>query len=204
MTSASEHLSFDMLRRYCEGELADFEELAVEDHFAVCDECVETAQRIDALLVSGFTAEAHAAAIAAETLEANPLAAALRRAAAVYGDCAATLCQWLDQLRVLPELAALPLLGEPVLIQASGGAELPVRRISFPAGQYDAECELWESEPVLEIETANQHVELALLFDTLNPEVVRVSRLEAAGPVRRAHFSDVAAGRYQVSLGPRY
>ena len=196
------HPSMDRLRRYCEGEMPDFEESALEDHLADCEECLSAVRRMEALLFTGLTAEAHADALAAEALEADALADALRRALRAYGQYSQGIRAWLAGAGALWGDASVRLLGEAGLAPARGSAGTPLLRILLAPGELRAEVSVREAVQTVEVSVAGTEPGLAVLFQPGEGGFVMVARIEAAGDAGLARFADVPEGRYLLAVSP--
>ena len=134
MTGTEFHPSLETMERYLDEALPDFEQGALEDHLAECAECTETLHRMDALLFSGFTAKSHAAAIAAEEFQADPLANALRAAQQVYAQYANTLRGWLDSAAALWEASPASPWGERGVVPVHSQPDTPLQ-VTLQAGE---------------------------------------------------------------------
>lgn len=197
-----EHPSLEKLRSYCAGELGEFEESRIEEHFGHCAECVAAVRRMDQLLFEGFGAESHVEALRAEAAVADPLLQALRAAVARYGAFETPLRDWLRSARALWGAAIPRSLGEPGLALASGGVAEDVVRVRLLAGESRAQVTVREDERTLVIETTGVDPAICVLFPVDRPQEVRLAAFVPAGEVRAARFEGVPEGEYLLAVGP--
>jgi hypothetical protein len=193
----------EQIHRFCEGILPDFEQVALEDHLAACDECMGVMSRMDGLLYSGFTAETHAAALEAEERAADPLVSAIRQAASVYRDFAAVFRDWLGDATALWGNLQVRQLGEAGLVPVSGSATAQPVRIRLLREESRALIDVRESGQTLEIRSDAPPGAVALLFRSGEEASVRAAAFEPAGEMRVARFEQLAAGSYRLAIGPR-
>ena len=194
------HLSLERLRLYCAGEMPDFEEEALEDHLAECEECLSAVRRMDALLFTGFSAETHAASIKAEALAADPLAFALRRARETYLEYAQTIHEWLGGAGAMWGEATARLFGEPGMVPARGSAATPPLRVALVPGEFRAEILIRETVQDVEVSPGSPEPALALLFDPHENGIVRLAPIERIGTTGFAYFEAVPAGHYRLAI----
>src|SRR5688572_6956266 len=116
MTPSDNHLSLEKVRQYCEGTLPDFQECAIEDHLAQCEECASAIERMEAQLFSGFTAVAHAAAVEHEASLTDPLARAIRATIEAGSGPVSIIEEWLDSAAALWGRHIAPKFGEYAMV----------------------------------------------------------------------------------------
>jgi len=200
--TAPEHPGLEKLQQYCAGELPDFEEMALEDHFGECDECLAAVRRMDALLFGGFTAGAHAAALEGEARLADPLAAALRLALRTHQQFAAALQSWLGSAAAVWGGGAIRQWGEGALLPASG-SDTAALRVRLDPGEYRGEIDIREARQTVEIEQGGAEGQLAMLFQSGEETSARVSSFERVAGVAVARFEDIPEGHYYLAISPR-
>lgn len=202
MTRHDSHPSLEILQHFCDGSLPDFEQVALESHLVECEECMGLVSRMDALLDSGFTAEAYAAALQAEALAADPLVVALRQAAGIYREFAATIRDWLGDAPALWGGAPVRQLGQAALIPVSGTAAVEPIRIALLSGESRAMVEVREAGQSIEITSDAAAGTIALLFLPEGEPFVQAATLEPEGGLRVARFNGIPAGSYGLAIGP--
>ena len=195
-----QHPSLQKIQQLCEGILPDFEQVSLEDHLAGCEECLSVMSRMDGLLYSGFTAEAHAAALEVEASAADPLAKAIRQAATLYRDLASTLRDWLRDSSSIWGGISVRHLGETGLLPVSGSATAHPIRVTLLPGESRAVIDLREADQILEIECEAHLVGVALLFVTGEETSVHASALQPATDKTVARFEQLPAGSYQLAI----
>ena len=207
MSTRESHPSMSTLYSYCDGTVPDFEETAIEEHLAGCEECLGVLQRMDSLLFSGFTVEAHAAALQAESRAADPLVKAIRGAARLYREYAAGLHAWLGDPAALWGSGSVRPFGEFGLAPVSGGINTMSVLVALQPGESRAAVDVRESGQTVEVQADVPVGTIVLLFriDMSMPDEetpVRLATFEPEGQVRIAHFYDTPAGSYHVAIAP--
>jgi hypothetical protein len=202
MALYEQHPSIEKMCQLSEGILPDFEQVALEAHLGECDECLGLWRRMDGLLDSGFTANAHAAVLEAEARAADPLVNAIRAASGLYRDLAAVLREWLDAGAALWGDAPVRRLGQIGLLPVSGREVAQPIRVQLLHGESRAEITLRESGQTLEIESDAPAGAVALLFLTGEKESVHAATLQSVGETRLARFERIPAGNYRLAIGP--
>jgi hypothetical protein len=203
MTPSESHPSLERLRQYCEGVLAEFEEMALEDHFAACDECQAAVRRMNALLFTGFSASAHAAAAEAEERREDILVSALQHARRVYRDVAGALDEWLHSSAALWGVTAVSRWGDEGLLPAHAAAVASPLRITL-GGESRAELEIREEFQAIEVSVPGTVRALAVLFRPATDPFVRVAAFLPSGDVSLAVFEDVPEGHYFLAISPQH
>jgi hypothetical protein len=209
------HPSLEELERYCAGEMPGYEQIELDEHFAACDECLAAYRRIDTLLYAGFTAENYAAAVATEARHADPLTAALHRAAVQYEGFAGAIGEWLAGAGAVWGLAAVRLLGQSALtpsmargipLSRDRGPEAsatPPLRVRLTQDERRAQVSVAAESQTVEIEVSERAPALAVLFQFGNPEFVQVSVFQpVSGGGAVARFPGVRRGIYSLAVAP--
>lgn len=203
MKISEKHPSLDKLRRYHEEDLPDFQACAVEDHLAECDECAATLQRMNALLFTGFTAKAHAAAIARELWSEDPLVAALHRARDLYTQFTSPIERWLDGASALWGGLSVARWGEAGLQLTSGADESAPLKVLLAGDESRAEIDMPPFTRTLTVEIAAGTSPVALLFQTGAETPVRVAPFQLQEGISTATFDGVPTGHYYLAIAPR-
>ncbi len=196
------HPSLEKIHGFCEGTLADFEQVALEEHLAGCDECLGIVSRMDGMLYSGFTAEAHAAALQAEARAADPLVNAIREAIDRYHGFASALRDWLGDAAAVWGSMRPRQFGEPGLLRINASDATEPVRVVLPPGESRAFVEVREPGQTVEVECDAPAGSLVLLFWSDEKISVRAAELRTAGDMRIARFEAVPAGSYHLAIGP--
>ncbi len=204
MTSYVEHPSLDKINRFCEGTLPDFEQVPLEEHLVSCEACLGVMNRLEAMLYTGFTAEAHAASLQAEARGADPLVTAIREAMSVYRDFAAALRGWFDDAAAIWGEAMPRRFGQAAFVPVSGTTVGGPIRVVLGPGEVHALVDLRESGESIEVESDAAPESLVLLFSISEEAFVRVAVLRSEGDAaaRIARFEDIPAGSYRLAIGP--
>ena len=201
MTGTEYHPSLQTMERYLDETLPDFEQAALEDHLAECAECMETLHRMDALMFSGFTAKSHAAAIAAEEFQADPLANALRAAQQVYVQYANALRGWLDSTAALWEASPSSPWGELGVVPVRNQADTPVQ-VTLQAGETRATVHVHRATMAVVVTAQGRSTDLVLLFDKEAGGTVLLAPLEPGQEVSTVAFPKVPQGEYYLAVAP--
>jgi hypothetical protein len=201
MNLRQQHPSLDDLSQYCAGTLDEFEQMALEDHFGVCEDCLEATERMNALLYGGMNSASHAAQARAEAIAADPLAKALRRAAGLSHEYRELLHQWLESAAASWGELTAPRLGHVAAVFTSSGAE-PFLVVALEAETDRAEIRIEVPVEVLEIRTTKP-ARLAVLFPAGDRSgEVMTAAFTVEGSVGIARFPNVAEGDYLLALSP--
>jgi hypothetical protein len=201
------HPSLEKLQRYNEGTLPDFQECALEDHLAECEECASAIERIEALVFSGFTAAAHDAAVEHEVLLADPLARAIRRAIDEGSGAVSILEEWLEGAAALWGQHIAPKFGEFAMVPIHALSASDSLDIELSAADRRAELIVRESVQTVKVYLPGFGPSLVLLFavpdegNELSP--VLVAQLLRVGDASRATFPAVPEGHYYLAISPR-
>jgi anti-sigma factor RsiW len=201
MTHAESHPSLQQLESYLDESLSGLELAVLEDHLADCAECSETLRRMDALLFSGFTAKSHAAAIAAEKFEADPLARALRAARRQYAEYAQALARWLATANALwPASPASPW-GEQGVVPVRSQQDAPLE-VKLHAGENRATVRVHRKTMTVVVTSPLRAGNLVLLFHQETGEIFSLKPLEPGEQENRAAFMEVPRGEYYLAVAP--
>jgi hypothetical protein len=195
------HPSLQSIQGYLEESLPDCDQADLEDHFAECEQCMATVRRMDALLFSGFTARAHAAALAAEALQADPLAQVLRAAQQTYGEYAATLRAWLESAAALWDASQPLVFGEPGAVPVRSQRDARVRA-SLPPDETRAIVHVLRESVTVEVSVAAARNSLVVLFAKDGGGVVRVAQLRPGPEGSVVVFENIPLGEYYLALAP--
>lgn len=195
------HPSLRSLQGYLDESLPDFELADLEDHFAECEECMATVRRMDALLFSGFTAEAHAAAEAAEAFQADPLANALRAAQQTYAEYATALRDWLGSAAAFWEATPPLVFGEQGAVAVRSQLD-PVLRASLSGDATRAIIHVLRESVTVEVRVSGTADSLVVLFENDGRGAVRVAPLRPGPENSIAVFENVPFGDYYLALAP--
>jgi len=201
MTGTESHPSLQTIERYLDESLPDFEQAALEDHLDGCAECMETLHRMDALLFSGFTAKSHAAAIAAEEFQTDPLANALRAAQQVYAQYANTLRGWLDSAAALWEASPSSPWGERGVVPVRSEPDTPLK-VTLQAGETRATVHVHRTSMTVVVTVQGQSTNLVLLFEKETGAPIFAAHLEAGPEVSNVVFPAVPQGEYYIAVAP--
>lgn len=200
MTGMEFHPPLQMLERYLDESLPEFEQAALEDHFAECQECSETLARMEATLFSGFTAQSHAAAIAAERFQVDPLAKALRTAQRLYGQYAATLRRWLDSADALWDANPAKAWGEWGAVPVSTQPDLPLE-IELGESETRARVSVHRDGMTVAVKSSpGRRGDLAVLFEAGEEERIFAAVFETAPWGSGVTFHNVPRGRYSLAV----
>jgi anti-sigma factor RsiW len=191
-----------MMERYLDESLPDCEQSALEDHLAECAECMETLHRMDSLLFSGFTAKSHAAAIAAEEFQTDPLVNALRAAQQIYGQYANTLRGWLDSAAALWEASPSSPWGEQGVVPVRSQPDTPLQ-VTLQADETRATINVHRTTMTVVVAVQRRSTDLVLLFGREPGGTVLVAPLEPGQEASTVVFSAVSQGEYYLALAPR-
>jgi hypothetical protein len=202
MTPYATHPSLEKIQRFCDGTLPDFEQVSLETHLAGCDECLGIVSRMDGMLYSGFTAEAHAAALEAEARAADPLVNAIREAIDTYHGFSSALRDWLGDAAAVWGSMRPRQFGEAGLLPINASDAPESVRVVLRPGETRALVEVQESGQTVEVECDAPAGSLVLLFWSREEVSVRPAELRTAGDKRIARFEDVPAGTYRLAIGP--
>src|SRR5687767_1224077 len=145
MTPSDNHLSLEKLQRYCERTLPDFQECAIEDHLAECEECASAIERMEAQIFLGFTAAAHAAAVEHEASLADPLARAIRGAIEAGSGAVSIMEEWLESAAALWGQHIAPKFGEYAMVPIHAVSASESLDIELSAADRRAELMVRES-----------------------------------------------------------
>jgi len=201
MTGAESHPSLQTMERYLEESLPDFEQAALEDHLGECAECMETLRRMDALLFSGLTAKSHAAAIAAEEFQADPLANALRAAQQIYAQYAGTLRAWLDSAAAIWEASPSSPWGEWGVVPIHSQVDTPLR-IALKAGETRATVSVHRTSMTVIVTIRRLSSDLVLLFGQGPGAKILVAPLQPGPEESTVVFPEVPQGEYCLAVAP--
>jgi anti-sigma factor RsiW len=189
------------MERYLDESLSDFEQAALEDHLGECAECMETLHRMDALLFSGFTARSHAAAIAAEEFQTDPLANALRAAQRVYAQYATTLRGWLDSAAALWGASPSSPWGELGVVPVRSQPDTPLQ-VTLQAGETRATVHVHRRSMTVVVTVQGRSTDLVVLFDKEPGATILVAPLEAGEAASTVVFRAVPEGEYYLAVAP--
>jgi hypothetical protein len=199
MSIREQHPSLDDLNQYCAGSLDEYEQMALEDHFGVCEDCLETVRRMNALLYAGMSSASHAAQAHAEALAADPLAKALRRAVTLSREYRELIGDWLEGAAAFWGEATAPRLGHVAAAFTASGAGSLLR---LDPETDRAEVRVQVPVATLEIATTKA-ARLAVLFPAGDDAGdVRLAPFAVEGGLRVARFAEVAEGDYLLALSP--
>jgi anti-sigma factor RsiW len=189
------------MERYLDESLPDFEQAALEDHLGECAECMETLHRMDALLFSGFTARSHAAAIAAEEFQTDPLANALRAAQQLYAQYATTLRGWLESAAALWGASPSSPWGELGVVPIHYRADAPLQ-VALQAGETRATVHVHRTSMTVIVTVQGLSTDLVVLFEKEPGATILVAPLEAGQEVSTVVFPTVPEGEYYLAVAP--
>jgi anti-sigma factor RsiW len=201
MTGTEFHPSLQTMERYLDESLPDFEQAALEDHLNECAECVETLHRMDALFFSGFTAKSHAAAIAAEEFQTDPLANALRAAQRTYGQYADTLRGWLDSAAALWGASPSSPWGELGVVPVRAQPDTPLH-VTLQAGETRATVHVHRTAMTVIVTLQRRSTDLVLLFEKEAGGTILVAPLEPGREASTIVFPAVPQGEYYLAVAP--
>jgi anti-sigma factor RsiW len=201
MTGAESHPSLQTMERYLDASLPDFEQAALEDHLGECAECAEALHRMDALLFSGFTAKSHAAAIAAEEFQADPLANALRAAQKAYAEYANTLRGWLDSVAALWGASPSSPWGEWGVVPVHSQPDTPLE-VTLQAEETRATVSVHRTSMTVIVTIHRRSTDLVLLFEKEPGGTVLAAPLQAGQEDSTVVFSTVPQGEYYLAVAP--
>ena len=201
MTSTEFHPSLQTMERYLDETLPDFDLAAIEDHLNECPECMETLHRMDALLFSGFTAKSHAAAIAAEEFQTDPLANALRAAQQVYAQYADTLRGWRDSAAALWEASPASPWGERGVVPVHSQPDTPLQ-VTLQAGETRATVHVHRTAMTVIVTLQVRSTDLVLLFEKEAGGTILVAPLEPGREASTVVFPAVPQGEYYLAVAP--
>ena len=201
MSGAEFHPSLQTMERYLDESLPDFEQAALEDHLGECVECAETLHRMDALLFSGFTAKSHAAAIAAEEFQADPLAKALRAAQQAYAQYANTLRGWLDSAAALWGASPSSPWGEWGVVPVRSQPDTPLE-VTLQTDETRATVNIHRTSMTVIVTVQRRSTDLVLLFEKEPGGTVLVAPLQAGQDASTVVFPAVSQGEYYLAVAP--
>jgi anti-sigma factor RsiW len=201
MTGAESHPSLQTMERYLDESLPDFEQAALEDHLGECAECLETLHRMDALLFSGFTAKSHAAAIAAEEFQADPLATALREAQQIYTQYADMLRGWLGSAASLWGASPSSQWGELGVIPVHSQPDTPLQ-VTIQAGETRATVHVHRTIMTVIVMLQRRSTDLVLLFEKEAGGARFVVPLVPGQEDSTGVFRAVPQGEYYLAVAP--
>jgi len=201
MTGTESHPSLQTMERYLDESLPDFEQAALEDHLGECAECMETLHRMDALLFSGFTAKSHAAAIAAEEFQTDPLANALRAAQKVYAQYANTLRGWLDSAAALWESSPSSPWGELGVVPVHSQPDTPLQ-VTLQAGETRATVHVHRTSMTVVVWLQRRSTDLVVLFGKDPGAPILVAPFEPGQEGSTVVFPAVPQGEYCLAVAP--
>jgi Putative zinc-finger len=199
MTRIEFHPSLQTMERYLDDALPDFELAALEDHFAECGECMATLQRMESLLFSGFTAKAHATAVAAERLQSDPLARALRKARELFAGYGEALDAWLGSKEAL--WAAKPASEWGGIVPVHTWQDAPLE-ISLSEGETRAEVFVHKDGITMIVTVPGERSEIAVLFEKDNGKTVWAESFQPGSGKSTAAFPNVPRGEYRLAIAP--
>lgn len=206
MTTSDDHLSLEKLQQYCEGTLPDFQECALEDHLAECEECAAAIDRMEMQLFSGFRAAAHAAAVEHEASFTDPLARAIRAAIEAGSGGVSILEEWVESASALWARHTAPKFGDFAMVPIHAVSTSESLNIDLSAEDRRAEVTVRESLRTINVCFAGFGPSLALLFtvpdDGTEPEHVLVEPFRREGNASVATFPDVPEGHYYLAVSP--
>jgi anti-sigma factor RsiW len=202
MTGTEFHPSLQTMERYLDETLPDFEQAAIEDHLNECAECMETLHRMDALLFSGFTAESHAAAIAAEEFQTDPLANALRAAQQVYAQYANTLRGWLDSAAALWEASPASPWGERGVVPVHSQPDTPLQ-VTLQAGETRATVHVHRTAMTVIVTVQRWSTDLVVLFEKEARDPILVAPFVPGQENSSVVFTKVPQGEYYLAVAPK-